>query len=297
MRVFVTGGSGFIGSAVVRLLLKRGHEVLALARSKSAEDALRYAGADVHRGDLEDRESLTRGASECDGAIHMGFIHDFTRFDEVCAVDRQVVEALGAAARGSARPLVVTSGTALVSPGRLATEKDAMDVESSGFPRAATEAAALGLAAEGVRVSLVRLPPSVHGAGDHGFVPMLAELARRRGAAGYVGAGANRWCAVHREDAAAVFVGALERAVPGARYHAVAESEVRFKDLATVLGARLEVPVVSVPTEEAEAHFGWLAHFAALDCPAASASTRARLGWVPTHSTLLDDLASRAYFG
>jgi nucleoside-diphosphate-sugar epimerase len=246
--------------------------------------------------ELEHADSLERGASACDGVIHMGFVHDFSRFAEMCALDRRVVETLGSALRGSDRPLIVTSGAALVAPGRLATEDDALSVDSSQFPRAATEEAAVALAADGVRVGLVRLSPTVHGAGDHGFVPMLAEIAKNAGASGYIGTGDNRWNAVHRLDAAKVFVGALEHATPGARYHAVAEAEIPFRDIAAAIGERLRLPIVAVTPARAEAHFGWFAHFAALDCPTSSALTRERLGWVPSHPTLLDDLASDAYF-
>jgi nucleoside-diphosphate-sugar epimerase len=297
MRVFVTGATGFVGSATVKVLIDAGYQVLGLARSDAAAKSLAAAGAQVHRGDLEDLDSLRRGAADCDGVIHTGFIHDFARFKAVCETDRHAVQALGSALAGSERPLIVTSGTALVAPGRLATEHDVPASGASAHPRTASEEAAAAVAAQGVRVSLVRLSPSVHGDGDHGFVPILISRARDQGVSAYVGDGLNRWTAVHRFDAAHLFRLALEKGSAGARYHGVAEEGIAFRDIAAVIGRRLNIPVVAKPAEQAADHFGWFAAFAGLDCPASSQLTQQRLGWQPTQSGLIADLdQSTRYF-
>lgn len=296
MRVFLTGATGFIGSAIVPELIGAGHQVLGLARSDAGAKSLAAAGAKVHRGDLEDLDSLRSGVAAADGVIHTGFNHDFSRFKEVCEVDRRVIETFGAALAGSDRPIVITSGTALVSPGRLATEESVSTITSADIPRVATEDAATLMATQGVRAALMRLSPSVHGDGDHQFVPTLINIAREKGVSAYIGDGRNRWNAVHRLDAARLFRLALEKATAGARYHAVAEEGIAFRDIAEVIGRRLNIPVVSKSPEEAADHFGWMAAFAGLDCPASSKLTQERLGWRPVQPTLLTDLERGSYF-
>jgi nucleoside-diphosphate-sugar epimerase len=296
MRVFVTGATGFVGSAVVQELLAAGHQVSGLARSDMAAAALAAAGAQVHRGSLEDLDSLARGAAAADGVIHTAFIHDFSKFQENCETDRRVIAALGAALCGSERPLIVTSGTGLLTPGRLAVEEDVASSATSSVPRVASEEAATATATQGVRVSVVRLPPSVHGAGDHGFVPLLIGVAREKALAAYVGTGLNRWPAVHRLDAATLYRLVLEKGAAGRRYHGVAEEGVAFRDIAGVIGRRLNVPVVSKVGAAAAAHFGWFAHFAALDNPASSRHTQEVLGWKPRQAGLIADLEGADYF-
>lgn len=296
MRVFVTGATGFIGSALVRELLDAGHQVLGLARSDASAKALEAAGAEVHRGDLEDLDSLRRGAERADGVLHTGFIHDFSRFKAVCEIDRTAIEALGEVLAGSDRPLTVTSGIALVSPGRVATEDMAITAGPNTPPRVASEEAADALAAKGVRVSVMRLAPSVHGDGDHGFVPMLIDIARQKGVSAYIGEGLNRWTAVHKLDAARLYRLTLENKTPGARFHGTAEEGVVFKDIAAVIGRRLNLPVVSLSKEEAAEHFGWFNHFAGVDSPASSKQTQERLGWKPVNLTLLADMEKGSYF-
>jgi len=296
MRVFVTGASGFVGSAVVQELIAAGHKVIGLARSDSSAKALEVIGAQVHRGDLEDLESLKSGASASDGVIHTGFIHDFARFKEVCETDGRAIEAIGSALSGSDHPFVITSGTALVSPGRLATEDILPAPVAHSHPRVASELAADALASLSVRTSIIRLSPSVHGDGDHGFIPMLIDIARKKGVSAYIGDGLNRWTAVHRLDAAHLYRLALENAKAGTRFHGVAEEGIAFKDIAEIIGKQLNIPVVSKSPEEAADHFGWFAGFAGLDCPASSKITREQLSWNPVQTTLLADMEYGTYF-
>lgn len=290
MRIFVTGATGFIGSAVVRELIAAGHQVLGLCRSEGKAAALSAAGAEVHRGSLEDGDGLKAGVVRADGVIHLAFNHDFSKFVANCEDDRRVIEGLGSALAGTSRPLVVTSGTALANtvPGEPAREDSAV-VDSRAHPRAASEMTAAAIAARGGNVSVVRLP-QVHDRTRQGLVTFLIALYRAKGVCAYVGDGRNRWPAAPVGDVARLYRLAIERALPDAKYHAVAEEGVAMRDIAEAIGRRLDLPVRSITPDEVPGFFGWLGMFAGLDMPASSAQTRKILGWVPTGPGLLADL-------
>jgi nucleoside-diphosphate-sugar epimerase len=306
MRVFVTGASGWIGSAVVPELIGAGHQVTGLARSDAAAVALTAAGAQLHRGTLDDLDSLRSAAAAADGVIHLAFKHDiaFTGdFQGATDADRRAIETFGAALVGSDRPFVIASGTIGLAPGRVATERDGHGSESAAAvssggaqTRLHTAQLTLSLAARGVRSSVVRLPPTVHGEGDRGFMAALVGIARARGVSGYIGDGSNRWPAVHRLDAARLFRLALENAPAGSALHAVADEGVPIRTIAELIGRHLDLPVAAISAEDAGEHFGWLSGFLATDSPASSTLTRELLGWQPTQPGLIDDLEQGHYF-
>jgi nucleoside-diphosphate-sugar epimerase len=295
MKIFLTGATGFIGSAIVPELIHAGYQVLGLARSAAGAKSLVAAGAQVHRGDVEDLESLRMGAAMSDGVIHTAFIHDFAKFKENCEIDRRAIEALGLALARSDRPLIVTSGTGLVASGRIATEDTAPVSGPNAIPRVASEEAADFVAARGVRVSVVRLP-QVHDTEKQGLVTYAIALAREKGVSAYVGDGLNRWPAAHVLDVARLYRLVLEKGVAGAKYHAVAEEGVPLRDIAQAIGRRVNLPTVSKSSEQAAEHFGWLAHFVLMDSPASSERTRKLLGWHPTQTGLISDLDAVQYF-
>lgn len=296
MRVFVTGASGWIGSAVVPELLEAGHEVVGLARSDEAAAALAAAGATAHRGSLDDLDSLRAGAEAVEGVIHLGFKHDFSDMASAGRTERAAVEALGDTLAGSDRPLLVASGIAIVAPGRVATERDAIPTSGPDAPRGGSEQLALAYAERGVRSVGLRFAPTVHGEGDTGFVATLVGVARDKGASGYVGDGANRWPAVHRLDLARMIRLALEHAPAGSVVHGVAEEGIPACEIAEAIGRGLDLPVVSVTPDDAAGHFGWIGGFFALDIPASNAITREMLDWTPTHPGLMEDLKAGYYF-
>jgi nucleoside-diphosphate-sugar epimerase len=301
MRVFVTGASGWIGSAVVPELIAAGHQVVGLARSDASAEALAAAGAEVHRGALDDRESLRAGAAASDGVIHLAFRHDLVfsgDFAGAIETDRQAIEIFGDVLAGSGRPFLIASGTLGVAPGRVATERDTPSPGSASGAGARQDNArlTLSLASRGVRASVVRLPPTCHGDGDNGFMAFIVGIARDKGVSGFIGDGSDRWPAVHRLDAARVFSLGLEAAPAGSVLHAVADGGVPIRDIAEVIGRQLEVPVAAIPAEDADAHFGFLGHFLSVDSPASSALTRELLGWAPTQPGLIDDLDAGHYF-
>lgn len=306
MRVFVTGASGWIGSALVPELLGAGHEVVGLARSEESAARLEAAGAAVHRGDLDRPQGLAEAAAAADGVVHLAFQHEVAfgagNFPAAAAADRRAVEAMGSALAGTGRPLVLASGLlGLVPPGRVATEADGLvpSPEARANPasrRLATALLALSLAGVDVRSSVLRLPPTVHGDGDHGFVATFVAVARQRGVAAYVGDGTNRWPAVHRSDAARLARLAVEGAPAGSVLHAVGDEGVPFREIAGAMGRHLGIPVTSLSPEDAVEHFGPLGHFAGLDGPATAAATRDLLGWEPTGPGLLHDLGEDHYY-
>ena len=293
MRAFVTGATGFVGSAVVSELIAAGHSVLGLGRSEAAAATLQAAGADVHPGSLEDLDSLKHGAAVTDAVIHTAFIHDFSKFKENCDIDRRAIEVIGEALAGSDRPLIVTSAVGMLSPGSLATE-DTVPPAEAHIPRV-SEQAAFAFSSRGVRAMAIRLP-QVHGAGDRAFTPHLIDVARDKGVSVYIGDGANRWPAVHRFDAARLYRLAVEKGTTGARYHAVADQGVPLRTIAEIIGRRLGLPVKGITPEEAASHFGWFAGFAAMDAPTSSDRTRHDLGWQPREIGLIEDLDSPTYF-
>ena len=295
MRVFVTGASGFIGSAVVPELIGAGHEVVGLARSQASAETVERAGATVLRGDLDDLDALRKGAVDSDAVIHLAFVHDFGNFDESARKDRVAIETIGAALEGTDRPFAIASGTLGAAPGRIATERDLPS--AAGNARSANAKVALDLVDRGVRTSIVRLSPSVHGDTDrHGFVPRLIQIAREKGVAGYVDDGANRWTAVHVRDAATLFRLGIERAPAGSVLHAVDDEALAALEIAAAIGRRLDVPTQSIPSDEVEQHFGWIGPLFAMDSPASNTLTRELLGWAPTHRGLISDLESGFYF-
>lgn len=292
MKVLVTGATGFVGSAIVDELRRRGHDIVGLARSESSANALRKAGLGVHRGDIADSESVTSALSQVDAVIHTAFNHDFSRYRENCRADGRLLEALAGALEGTKKALIATSGTIVAATGELSTENDGALDQS---PRSASEAF-LGYADRGVQTSVVRLPPTVYGAGDTAFVPALIALARERRVSAYIGSGANRWPGVHRNDAARLFCDAVEKPRPGARYHAVTEHSIPFRKIAEAIGEGLGVPAESIPDDRAESHFGWLAVFASIDNPVSSEWTRDMTGWAPREETLIKTMHNAGYF-
>jgi nucleoside-diphosphate-sugar epimerase len=304
MRIFVTGGSGWIGSAVVPELLGAGHEVVGLARSDDSANRLEAAGAIVRRGHLDDPDGLAKAAADSDGVIHLAFQHEVAfggNFAAAGTADRRAVEAMGSALADSDRPFVLASGVLGLNSGRVATESDGLvpSAEMRANPagrRMATALLALSLRGVGVRSSVLRLPPTVHGEGDHGFVATLVGIARQRGVAGYVGDGDNRWPAVHRSDAARLTRLAVEAAPAGSVLHAVADEGVPFREIAGAMSRRLGVPTASVAPADAPEHFAFLGHFVGMDSPATAALTRELLAWEPTGPSLLEDLEEGHYY-
>lgn len=293
MRVFVTGASGWIGSAVVPELIAHGHQVLGLARSDESARAVAAAGAEVQRGSLDDLDSLRAGAAASDGVIHLAYVHDFSNIVASGAIDRRAVEALGSALEGTGKPLVTATGLAVVRGGEVATEQDPPDPRTH---RAASDELTLSLADRGVRAAIVRLAGTVHGDGDPGFIATLVKIARETGVSGYIGDGANRWPAVHVRDAAILFRLAAEQAPGAAVLHGVADEGVPTREIAAAIGRGLGVPVASIAPDRAAEHFGWMSAFFGLDLPASSALTRQRFGWEPTHPSLMEDLQAGYYF-
>ncbi len=296
MRIFLTGGTGFVGSAVMKELIDAGYEIIALARSEAAANLLRDEGVQVYFGNLEEPESLRKGIELADGVIHTAFNHDFSNFKNNCEMDRRVIEAIGTMIKGSNHPFLITSAIGVLPQGKLVTEENMPDFGLSAHFRAATEEAAELVRKNGGRVSVIRLAPTVHGEGDHNFIPTLIKIAREKGVSAYIGEGENRWPAVHRLDAAKLYRLILENDYNGERFHAVGEEGIPFKEIAYAIGRGLNVPVVSITAEKATEHFGWFSNFAKLDIPASNRLTREKLGWQPSQDGLLEDLLEGHYF-
>jgi nucleoside-diphosphate-sugar epimerase len=294
MRIFVTGATGWIGSAVVPELLDAGHQVLGLARSDSAAASLAALGAEVHRGDLDDLAGLRAGAAASDGVVHLGYNHDFSRMEAAAQTDLAAIEAIGTELAGTDRPFVVASGVLGLAPGRVATERDMPDPRV--HPRIAGVQAAMSFTTQGVRSSSVRFAPTVHGPGDHGFAAILVGIAREKGFSAYIDDGSNGWAAVHRLDAATLVRLAVDKAPAGAALHATAEDGVPTRAIAEAIGRGLDLPVVSIPADKAGDHFGWMARLFGLDGQASSVATRQQLGWNPTQPGLIADLDAGYYF-
>jgi len=293
MHVFLTGATGFIGTAVAAELIAAGHTVLGVARTEESARRLSSLGVTPHRGELTDHAAFIAGAKACDAVIHCAFIHDFTRFAENIEIEQQTVIALLDALAGSGTPFITTSGVAMLAPGRVATEAD----QPQPWGRGLTERLVLDAAARGLRTAVIRLPPITHDSGSGGFLPALAQIARDKGVAGYVGDGANRWPAGHRLDAARLYRLALEGGAPGSPYMAVADEGLPMRDIAAAIGERLGLPTASIAADAAQDHFGWLGLFAGVDMPASSQITRDRLGWRPTHPGLIEEIRSAAALG
>jgi len=291
MRVFVTGATGFIGSAVVKELLNAGHQVLGLARSEQGAEALIAAGAEVQRGSLDDLDSLKKGATASDAVIHLAFIHDFSDYAGNCAKDRMAIEAIGDALAGTDRPFIITGGTLLLPSGQLASEDTPPDLNRPNAIRGVAEQVALSFVPKGVRVSIIRLPPTNHGEGDHGFIAELARVAKSTGVSAYPGDGLNRWAATHRLDTAKLYLLALEKGTAGSIFHAVAEEGIPIKEIAEAIGKKLGIPTASKTAE----HFGWLAIAIGIDNPIESVKTREQLGWTPVHASLISDIEAGVY--
>lgn len=296
MRIFVTGATGFVGTAVVKELINAGHEVIGLARSDEAAKSLIAGGVQVHKGDLNDLKSLQTGAENADGVIHTAFNHDFSKFKENCETDKRVIELFGNVLAGSERPLIVTSAIGILPQGHLVTEETVPASGPEAELRAASEEVAITAAKNGVRSSVIRLAPTVHGEDDHNFIPTLIRLAKEKGISAYIGEGNNRWPAVHRLDAAHLFRLVLENGVAGSRYHAVSEEGIAFREIASMIGHQLNIPVVSIAPEESENHFGWFTRFASMDIPASSQLTREQMEWNPTQHGLIQDLSLPHYY-
>lgn len=295
MYVFVTGASGFVGSAVVKDLVKAGHSVLGLARSEESAEALLKAGAQVHRGDIYDLDSLKQGAAKCDAVIHTAFNHDFSKFKENCETDRKVIEALGSVLAGTTKPLVITSGIGVLRETRKLIESD-VPPTSDQVPRAASEEAAQAARAKGAHVYVVRLPPTVHGKGDHGFIPMIMGIAKEKGESVYIEQGTNCWPAVHRFDAATLYRLIIEQQPEQKVFHAVTETGIAFREIAEEIGKGLNVPTISKNAADAKKHFTWFFHFASMDCAASSERTRTTLSWNSKEIGLIQDLNEGGYF-